>query len=287
MINLNKCLTGFLLMAVSLPTAAAAQDLQRVARNLESDAVVVWQGAQSRFLEMRTRRGLTPEDLQLYFDLNAFSRSATLLREVASMSGPQDLRGGIQSLVTQAVGLENLFDRTWAFVRLFRDWQRVQQDLVQLARVTQIPYAPLGQISVRDVDPRERNWDPDRDRDRDREVVERRPPEPTGRLVWRGRVDGEDNVRLSGDRVTVEHISAMPVQQDSYDLSAPLPAWQVPITLRRMRGRGDIDVLEQPSPRNGYTAVVRIRDSKSGSDMYEFELRWDNSEPASRIPIRP
>ena len=32
--------------------------------------------------------------------------------------------------------------------------------------------------------------------------------------------------------------------------------------------------LEMPGPANGYTAVVRIEDEKSGADTYEFELTW-------------
>jgi hypothetical protein len=35
-----------------------------------------------------------------------------------------------------------------------------------------------------------------------------------------------------------------------------------------------VELIQTPDSRNDYTAVVRIEDTKSGSDDYEIELRW-------------
>jgi hypothetical protein len=40
-------------------------------------------------------------------------------------------------------------------------------------------------------------------------------------------------------------------------------------------GRGDIVVVQQPSAWNGYTAVIRIYDARSGAAFYDFTAYWD------------
>ena len=39
--------------------------------------------------------------------------------------------------------------------------------------------------------------------------------------------------------------------------------------------RGDIRLVQEPSRRNGFGAVVRIRDSSGGQGRYHFRLSWD------------
>ena len=99
-------------------------------------------------------------------------------------------------------------------------------------------------------------------------------------LRWRGRVDGVDDIIIRGDKVRVEHVAAKPIQSQDYRFSAPLPAADVELTLRTIQGRGNLRLLEQPTRRNDYTAVVRIDDSEPmGDDEYEFELSWSREWP--------
>jgi hypothetical protein len=71
-----------------------------------------------------------------------------------------------------------------------------------------------------------------------------------------------------------------PVVQDY--LSSPLEIrvgitglrYPVALQLNKLRGRGRVELVEQPSPANNYTAVVLIRDPERGDDSYEFELTW-------------
>jgi len=60
--------------------------------------------------------------------------------------------------------------------------------------------------------------------------------------------------------------------------------------------RGDIRLLEEPSPRNGHAAVVRIRDSAGGMGRFHFRITWaiggggaGATSPTSTFPrwIRP
>jgi hypothetical protein len=96
---------------------------------------------------------------------------------------------------------------------------------------------------------------------------------------WRGRVDGVDDIQIRGEAVRINHIRAQPIQDQDYRFSEPLPRREVPVTLEKIAGRGDIRVLEAPSAWNQYTAVVRIDDGReTGSDYYEFALTWPDDE---------
>jgi hypothetical protein len=264
----------WILLWVAVLPIGMGQDVLRMSRSLESSSLEVWQSIHSRYQQLGAGGRLSEDDLSLYFSLNAFAKSATLLRELAPASSLKDLRGGIQSMVRQAVEIENLFDRSGGFFRQFDSWRDVQTNLAAVSRAANVPYAPLGEIS-RPAQPGIAVGG------RDRPL----PTEPRGRFWWRGVVDGSDKIRLMGDQVFIEHIEAQPVRDDSYDLSSPLPRSGTPVTLRKIKGRGRVEIVEQPSSRNRFSVVVLLEDSKGGSDTYEFELVWDSSEPAApRIP---
>ncbi len=95
---------------------------------------------------------------------------------------------------------------------------------------------------------------------------------------WKGRVDGVDEILIQGRSVRVNHLEAKPIQEQDYRFSASLPERDVEVELREIKGRGKVRLMEQPSARNDYTAVVRIEDDKGGDDKYEFELRWEEDD---------
>ena len=88
-------------------------------------------------------------------------------------------------------------------------------------------------------------------------------------------MDGVDEIAVQGRDVGVRHLEAQPLRNPEYRFSASLPSQPVEVTLRQIKGRGRVRLMEQPSERNGFTAVVRIEDPKGGDDRYEFELTWD------------
>ncbi len=99
------------------------------------------------------------------------------------------------------------------------------------------------------------------------------------RFRWRGQVDGVDEIRIRGESVRVEHVQAKPIQRQDYRFSAPLPSREVKLKLRKIKGRGKVRLLEEPTAWNDYTAVVRIDDGKQGGDeYYEFELTWKSDD---------
>lgn len=96
---------------------------------------------------------------------------------------------------------------------------------------------------------------------------------------WRGRVDGIDDILIKGSQVRIEHVSALPIQNQDHRFSAPLPFAEVDLTLNVVQGRGNVRLMEQPSARNQYTAVVRVDDQDhSGNAEYEFELSWSRED---------
>lgn len=249
------------------------QDVLRMSRGLESNTLEVWQSAQARFQQLSTNNRLSEDDLSLYFNLNAFSKSATLFRELSSLNSLTQLRGGIQSMIRQAVDIEALFDKSTGFPRVFNSWRNVQNSLETLAQSVDLPYAPLSEISQ----------STQFEGSRDRSITS---TQAQGRIWWRGVVDGSDRIRFRGDQVTIEHIGAQPIRDATYDISTALPTRRaVVVTLRLIRGRGRVELVEQPSSRNRYSAIVLVDDPKGGTDTYEFELLWESTEPTtSRIP---
>jgi hypothetical protein len=95
-----------------------------------------------------------------------------------------------------------------------------------------------------------------------------------GHIRWQGTVDGSDLIKVRGDRVWTQHMSANPVQDATFDISAPLPRANVNVAIRQLQGRGRVQLVEEPSPENNYTATIRIDDPQPGPDFYAFELTW-------------
>jgi hypothetical protein len=99
------------------------------------------------------------------------------------------------------------------------------------------------------------------------------------RFQWRGQVDGIDEILIRGGEVRVRHLAAKPIQRQDHRFTSPLPEWDVDLELYKIEGRGDVELIEEPSSWNEYTAVVRIDDSDHiGDGYYEFELTWNERD---------
>ncbi len=97
----------------------------------------------------------------------------------------------------------------------------------------------------------------------------------SGRMQWSGTVDDEIVIMIQGSRAAVRIVTGESVRDENVSFDSPLPRQERRMNLRKLNGRGSVDLLEEPSRRNGFSAVVRIRDKKSGTDDYAFELRWE------------
>lgn len=97
---------------------------------------------------------------------------------------------------------------------------------------------------------------------------------PQRGLRWWGRVDGRDILCIRRGTVWVVHEEGEPIVEADFRLERPLPAEPVTVTVRKLRGRGRVEVIQQPSRENNFTARILIEDRKSGSDRYEIEVFW-------------
>ena len=101
-------------------------------------------------------------------------------------------------------------------------------------------------------------------------------PEPTGRaFVWSGTVDGRVRVTLKSGASFSEVLQGAPVRGEHAEMIRPLPARSdVTPTIHKLRGRGQVSIVESPSDKNNYQLVFEIDDPEPGADDYEVELDW-------------
>ncbi len=109
-----------------------------------------------------------------------------------------------------------------------------------------------------------------------------RPPLGQGpggsrQMYWEGSVDGEIEVSVQRRNATYRVINGRNPTGIRADFDGQLPRSEVQVSVRKIRGRGDVEVITQPESYNNYTAVIRIRDPRGGADAYAFELDWDRN----------
>ena len=92
---------------------------------------------------------------------------------------------------------------------------------------------------------------------------------------WRGNVDQEVRVQMRGGRTSVMGMG--PHEMTAYDQMravSAVPAADGYVSVQMLQGRGRADVVQQPSAQNGYTTVVRLRDTQGGAGSYDIAAYW-------------
>ena len=140
-----------------------------------------------------------------------------------------------------------------------------------------------GNYSFTLVWPKQNYRDPDNGRwdrrgdypyDRDDDRYDRGNGRGGRGVSWSGRVDGRDLIYIRGNDLWVDHRDGQPVCETNYSFYNPLPNRQCDLNVRQVNGRGNVRIVEYPSARNNYTAVVQVEDRDSGSDFYNLEIDW-------------
>jgi hypothetical protein len=93
---------------------------------------------------------------------------------------------------------------------------------------------------------------------------------------WSGRVDREVQITMRGNQLYTEKIGYTEPGRARSRVFAQLPRREGQLVVQTLNGRGNVDVVQQPSSENGYTAIVRIRDPRSGSDDYRLAGYWES-----------
>jgi len=118
-----------------------------------------------------------------------------------------------------------------------------------------------------------------------------------GQCDIRLQVDNEVEVSVRRDTVSIRTISGRDARDDGSECNEPLPDRDVPgFNFQVVDSRNEIKMLAEPSRRNDFTAIVRIRDGAGGEGRYHFRLSWQmtgtdyrtgNDRPGDRPDDRP
>jgi hypothetical protein len=235
-----------------IPTAGEVPaNLETIARNLSNKAQDVFNIASSQ-------RGQIPVDL--YVALSSFAGSTGAYSQMAADKREEaGLRSAAYRLVVQAMEIDTLFGTTGAS-SLRQAWRSVQENVALLSNAYPLVYTYSG--NFRDA------------MTRSGRTTTVPAPATSGRFRWRGRVDGSDYIMLQGNQVSISHLEDKFVQDASYELPVPLPQQPVQARLTKLKGRGNVEIVRQPTAENRYTLTVLIEDPAGGDDLYEFEVVW-------------
>jgi hypothetical protein len=91
---------------------------------------------------------------------------------------------------------------------------------------------------------------------------------------WSGRVDREVQVVMRGGRVWTNDVGRTEPGRERSRVMDNLPRRDGQVSIQVLNGRGDVEVIQQPSAQNNYTTIVRIEDPRSGSDNYRLAAYW-------------
>ena len=93
-------------------------------------------------------------------------------------------------------------------------------------------------------------------------------------FVWQGRVDREIRIQMNGGRASVIQVGNNERANGRVRTVNSVPHQDGIVTVQELEGRGKVDVVQQPNRRNGYTAIVRMRDPSSGAGTYRIAAYW-------------
>ena len=91
---------------------------------------------------------------------------------------------------------------------------------------------------------------------------------------WSGRVDREVRIVMHGRDARMQTTTRTPFERPRLNVATALPQRDGRVSVRVEDGRGQVDVVQQPSARNDYTTIVRVIDRSSGADDYRLTAYW-------------
>jgi hypothetical protein len=108
------------------------------------------------------------------------------------------------------------------------------------------------------------------------------PPAPveeeyvSGSLIWRGRVNREILLDLHGGQFTERTVTGNSFNNGRVLKSTGrMPLRSLTVRIRNIKKvKGTVEIAEQPTAANNFTAVIRIRNNEKDSADYEFEVSW-------------
>jgi len=88
-------------------------------------------------------------------------------------------------------------------------------------------------------------------------------------------IDGSVIINVRGASAVYEVQAGQPEKEASIGCNGEPPAKNLRVfEARKTRGRGQLKVLDRPSPANGFTARLQVDDPNRGADRYVVVIRW-------------
>ena len=111
--------------------------------------------------------------------------------------------------------------------------------------------------------------------ERRREEVRRRDAERQ-LFVWRGVVDDDMRVYVRAANIESRIVSGDRMRREPrVERNRPLPRRDGTLRVSLLDGRGRVQILQQPTARNNWTAIIRLKDAQRGADSYRFVAYFD------------
>ncbi len=101
-------------------------------------------------------------------------------------------------------------------------------------------------------------------------------------LDWQGQVDREIRIQISRNRASVIEVGSNERARRRVNVREAIPNRPGTLRVEVLQGRGRVDVIQQPSARNGYTAVIRLRDPDGGAARYRIAAFWESARRFDR-----
>lgn len=109
-----------------------------------------------------------------------------------------------------------------------------------------------------------------------RQMTRNDVPLGKGQCDIRLEVDNEVEVAVRRDMVVIRTISGNEPRDVGSECNAPLPDRDLRgFNFQVVDSRNEIRLLEDPSRRNDFAAIIRIRDGAGGYGRYHFRLSWE------------
>ena len=96
-------------------------------------------------------------------------------------------------------------------------------------------------------------------------------------LEWQGQVDREIRIQIDNRRASVIEVGSNERTRRRVNMYGSIPNRPGTLYVQVLQGRGRVDVIQQPSARNGYTAVIRLRDPAGGAARYRIAAYWEGN----------
>lgn len=235
----RQLLLSCISMLLSAPNVTAASRLEDLAGRLASQASALAAESYRGFVR---RDSGTRADVEVLYLVQQLGAGADLFRDMVADRRPEsELRDSL-------VILNDLLSAAQRYSFGRRQLQDMQRGLDDLSRELNV-----GRSGRADRDP---------------------AVGAKGRMRWRGAVDDEIQIFVQSSEATAHVITGNSLGQGTSTFTSGLPRRSVTVILANTKGRGQVEIIQQPSPDNDFTAVVRIRDPKGGSSNYEFEIVW-------------